>query len=88
MVIFLLCSLSMIKRFHVFLMQYQLLVDKYANQLHQAPEFELHNFYGQILRFLVFDIPTLSTGRARVGPDFSWPGLACIGSRAKSDELA
>ena len=29
---------------------------------------------------------TLSMGRARVGPDFSWPGLACIGSRAKSDE--
>jgi hypothetical protein len=32
-------------------------VDKYANQRRRAPEFELHNFYGQILRFLVVDIP-------------------------------
>ena len=40
-----------------FIFQYQLLVDKYANQQCQAPEFELRNFYGQILWFLVFNIP-------------------------------
>lgn len=32
-------------------------MDKYANQRRRAPEFELQNFYGQILRFLVVDIP-------------------------------
>ena len=37
--------------------QYQLLVDKYANQRRRAPEFELNDFYGQILRFVVVDIP-------------------------------
>ena len=40
-----------------FIFQYQLPVDKYANQLHQVPEFELRNFYRQILQFLVFNIP-------------------------------
>ena len=40
-----------------FLFQFQLLVDKYANQRRRAPEFELQDFYGQILRFLVVDIP-------------------------------
>ena len=40
-----------------FLFQFQLLVDKYANQRRQAPEFELQDFYEQILRFLVVDIP-------------------------------
>lgn len=32
-------------------------MDKYANRRRRAPEFELHNFYGQILRFIVVDIP-------------------------------
>ena len=32
-------------------------MDKYANQRRRAPKFELHDFYGQILRFLVVDIP-------------------------------
>ena len=32
-------------------------MDKYANQRRRAPEFELNDFYGQILRFVVVDIP-------------------------------
>ena len=39
------------------LVTFQLLVDKYANQRCRAPEFELWDFYGQILRFLVVNIP-------------------------------
>ena len=37
-------------------------MDKYANQRRRAPEFEMHNFYGQILRFLVVDIPDSDHG--------------------------
>lgn len=32
-------------------------MDKYANHRRRAPKFEMHNFYGQILQFLVVDIP-------------------------------
>jgi hypothetical protein len=37
-------------------------VDKYANQRRRAPEFEWRDFYGQILRFLVVNIPNSSQG--------------------------
>jgi hypothetical protein len=34
------------------------LVDKYAHQKRRAPEFELHDFFGQILRIFIVDIPS------------------------------
>ena len=37
--------------------QYQLATDQYACQQYQTPEFELQDFFGQILHFLVVNIP-------------------------------
>ena len=37
--------------------QYQLAIDRYAHQQNWAPEFELQDFFGQILCFLVINIP-------------------------------
>lgn len=37
--------------------QYQLTVDRYARQRNRAPEFVLQDFFGQILRFLIINIP-------------------------------
>ena len=37
--------------------QYQLAIDWYAHQRNWAPEFELQDFFGQILCFLVINIP-------------------------------
>jgi hypothetical protein len=39
------------------LFQYQLAIDRYARQRYRTPEFELQDFFGQILRFLVVNIP-------------------------------
>jgi hypothetical protein len=39
------------------LIQYWLAVDKFAHQPCQAPQFELQDFFGQVLCFLVVDIP-------------------------------
>ena len=36
--------------------QYQLAIDWYAHQRNQAPEFELQDFFGQILCFLIINI--------------------------------
>ncbi|KAF9461336.1 hypothetical protein BDZ94DRAFT_1372398 [Collybia nuda] len=38
-------------------MQYQLEVDKFAHQRCQTPVFELQDFFGQVLRFLVVQVP-------------------------------
>jgi hypothetical protein len=37
--------------------KYQLLVDKYAHVKRKKPEFELRNFFGQLLRIFVVDVP-------------------------------
>jgi hypothetical protein len=37
--------------------QYQLAVDKFAHRPRQAPQFELQDFFGQVLRFIVVNIP-------------------------------
>jgi hypothetical protein len=37
--------------------QYQLAIDRYAHQRNRTPEFELQDFFGQILRFLIINIP-------------------------------
>ena len=37
--------------------QYQLAVDKFAHRPCQAPQFELQDFFGQVLCFLVVNIP-------------------------------
>ena len=37
--------------------QYQLAIDWYARQQNWAPEFELQDFFGQILHFLIINIP-------------------------------
>ena len=41
----------------VLVLQYQLAVDKFAHLPRRAPEFELRNFFGQILLFLIINIP-------------------------------
>jgi hypothetical protein len=41
----------------IYLIQYQLAVDKFAHQPCQAPQFELQDFFGQVLHFLVVNIP-------------------------------
>jgi hypothetical protein len=38
-------------------LQYQLAVDKFAHLPHRAPEFELQDFFGQILHFVIVNIP-------------------------------
>ena len=42
---------------NLYLLQYQLEVDKFAHQRRQAPEFELRDFFAQILRFLIINMP-------------------------------
>ena len=37
--------------------QYQLAIDRYAHQRYWTPEFELQDFFGQILHFIVINIP-------------------------------
>jgi len=37
--------------------QYQLAIDQYGCQQNQTPEFELQYFFGQILCFLIINIP-------------------------------
>ena len=39
--------------------QYQLTINRYARQQNWAPEFELQDFFGQILHFLIINIPFL-----------------------------
>lgn len=41
----------------LFSFKYQLLVDKFAHQRRRTSKFELHNFYGQLLRLLIVSIP-------------------------------
>jgi hypothetical protein len=41
----------------IYPIQYQLAVDKFAHQPHQGPQFELQDFFGQVLCFLVVNIP-------------------------------
>ena len=43
--------------FIIYLIQYQLAVDKFAHRPRQAPQFELQDFFGQVLRFIVVNIP-------------------------------
>jgi hypothetical protein len=42
---------------YIYSIQYQLAVDKFAHRPRQAPQFELQNFFGQVLRFIVVKIP-------------------------------
>ena len=42
---------------NLLVLQYQLAVDKFAHLPRRAPEFELQDFFGQILRFVIVDIP-------------------------------
>ena len=42
---------------HIDLLILQLAVDKFAHLLHRAPEFELQDFFSQILHFIIVDIP-------------------------------
>jgi hypothetical protein len=47
----------------IYSIQYQLAVDKFAHQPCQAPQFELQDFFGQVLHFLVVNIsPSLDYG--------------------------
>ena len=41
----------------IYSIQYQLAVDKFAHRPHQAPQYELQDFFGQVLHFLVVNIP-------------------------------
>jgi hypothetical protein len=42
----------------IYSIQYQLVVDKFAHRPCQAPQFELQDFFGQVLCFLVVNIPS------------------------------
>jgi hypothetical protein len=42
---------------NLLVLQYQLAVDKFAHLPCRAPEFELQDFFRQILRFVIVDIP-------------------------------
>ena len=42
---------------NLLVLQYQLAVDKFSHLRCRAPEFELQDFFGQILRFVIVDIP-------------------------------
>jgi hypothetical protein len=42
---------------NLLILQYQLAVDKFAHLPHRTPEFEWQDFFGQILRFIIVDIP-------------------------------
>jgi hypothetical protein len=50
-------SLNYFVRINSLVLQYQLAVDKFAHLPRRAPEFELQDFFGQILRFVIVDIP-------------------------------
>jgi hypothetical protein len=41
----------------IIVLQYQLAVDKFAHLPCRAPEFELQDFFGQILCFIIVNIP-------------------------------
>ena len=43
--------------FYLYLIQYQLAVDKFAHRPCQAPQFELQDFFGQVLCFNVVNVP-------------------------------
>jgi hypothetical protein len=49
------------------ILQYQLAVDKFAHLPHRAPEFELQDFFGQILRFIIVDIPHSPIHKIKAG---------------------
>ena len=42
---------------NLLVLQYQLAVDKFAHIPRRAPEFELQDFFRQILRFVIVNIP-------------------------------
>ena len=42
---------------YLYLIQYQLAVDKFAHRPRQAPQFELQDFFGRVLRFIVVNVP-------------------------------
>jgi hypothetical protein len=42
---------------YLYSIQYQLAVDRFAHRPRQAPQFELQDFFGQVLRFIVVNIP-------------------------------
>lgn len=42
----------------IIFIQYTQLVDRYARQKRRLPEFELQNFFGQLQRILVIDLPS------------------------------
>ena len=42
---------------YIYSIQYQLAVDKFAHRPRQAPQFELQDFFGQVLQFIVVNIP-------------------------------
>jgi hypothetical protein len=41
-----------------YFIQYTQLVDRYARQKRRTPEFELQNFFGQLQRILVLELPS------------------------------
>ena len=41
----------------IYSIQYQLAVDKFAHQPRQEPQFKLQDFFGQVLRFIVVNVP-------------------------------
>jgi hypothetical protein len=42
---------------NLLVLQYQLAIDKFAHLPRRAPEFELQDFFGQILCFIIVNIP-------------------------------
>ena len=42
----------------IIFIQYTQLVDRYARQKRRTPEFELQNFFGQLQRIFVIDLPS------------------------------
>lgn len=53
------CSCSIIGLIHrLIFFQYELLVDKYAHQPRRPSEFVPRTFFGQVLRFVVVEIPS------------------------------
>ena len=49
------------------ILQYQLAVDKFAHLPRRAPEFELQDFFGQILRFIIVNIPHSPIHKIKAG---------------------
>jgi len=52
---------------NLLILQYQLAVDKFAHLRRRAPEFELQDFFGQILRFVIIDIPHSPIHKIKAG---------------------